>query len=221
MKKTDKTKLKKPDKTRRMIITSTALLALSGVMPVLAASRCISTPSQPEGPFYPLQWPEQHRQDLTFSGKASGESIVIQGQVMNNDCTPVANALVELWQANTHGRYRHVRDNKNNAQIDPNFYGLGRIKTNKKGEYEFKTIMPGSYAAGPGWQRPPHLHFKVLVNNKKRIVTQMYFVDNPLNNSDLLLAQLSSTVQERVIIPLRKTKAESKGVFNLYISNPE
>lgn len=219
MEKTDKTKVESPDKTRRIILTGAALLTLSSVTPALAGSRCMSTPLQPEGPFYPLRWPEQHRQDLTFSGKALGESFILEGQVMGEDCMPLANALVELWQANTYGRYRHARDNRNGAKIDPNFYGLGRVKTNSKGEFEFKTIIPGSYAAGPAWQRPPHLHFKVWVNNKKRIITQMYFEDNPLNNDDLILAQLSSAEQSRVIIPLRNTRAERKGVFNLYTAS--
>ena len=219
MTKPDKKIIEYPDKTRRLILTGATMLTLSGVTPVLAASRCLSTPSQPEGPFYPLRWPEQNRQDLTFSGKALGETFVLQGQVMDSDCRPVANALVELWQANTFGRYRHRRDDRNRAKIDTNFYGLGRVKTNSKGEFEFKTIIPGSYAAGPAWQRPPHLHFKVWFNNRKRIITQMYFADNPLNNDDLILGQLSPVEQEQVIIPLRNTKAERKGRFNLYTSS--
>lgn len=214
-----KTTIIHPNKSRRMILTGAALLTLSGMAPVLAGSRCLSTPSQPEGPFYPLRWPEQNQQDLTFSGKARGESFFLQGKVMDADCTPIAHALVELWQANTYGRYRHARDNHNKAMIDPDFYGLGRVKTNTDGEFEFKTIIPGSYEAGPEWQRPPHLHFKVWLNNEKRVITQMYFADNPLNNDDLILGQLSSAEQQRVVVSLGKSRAEKKGTFNIYTAS--
>ena len=136
---------------------------------------------------------------------------------MDTDCTPIADAVVEMWQANRWGRYRHPRDNRNASPIDPNFYGLGRVKTKKNGQFEFRTIKPGSYAASRDWQRPPHLHFRVRVNRDTKVTTQMYFADEPLNDPDLILNNLTSAEQSNVIVPFSKTKGLSTGNFHLHI----
>ncbi len=205
------------NRKRRLLLKSMAAYAIAGASQTWANERCDLTPPQPEGPFYPFRWPDQNRTDLTFAGKALGEIIILKGQLRDADCTPAKNALVELWQANHHGRYRHSRDNRNRAPLDPSFYGLGRVKTDHNGLFEFKTIIPGSYAAGPGWQRPPHLHFKVWHRNNVKFITQMYFADEPLNQSDLILNQIPENERHRVIVPFRETKGIKKGTFKLHI----
>ena len=109
--------------------------------------------------------PELLRQndlDLTAHGTGAplGEKIVVAGRVLDEDGKPVRNSLVEVWQCNAAGRYRHARDN-HPAPIDPNFGGAGRTMTDADGRYEFTTIKPGAYPWGnhPNAWRPAHIHF--------------------------------------------------------------
>lgn len=106
------------------------------------------TPKQPLGPFYPESIPLDSNQDLTVINgnylKAEGEVIIIKGIVQDNNCNPVRGAIVEIWQACHTGNYLHASDTSNNI-LDPNFQYYGKVKTNSKGEYEFKTILPGKY----------------------------------------------------------------------------
>lgn len=122
--------------------------------------------------------------DLTLqhSGEPLGERITVTGRLLDGWGRPLANQLVEIWQANAAGRYIHQRD-QHPAPLDPNFTGAGRIVTNDAGEYRFTTIKPGPYP----WKnhvnawRPAHIHFSVFGSGfTQRIVTQMYFPGDPL-----------------------------------------
>jgi protocatechuate 3,4-dioxygenase beta subunit len=122
--------------------------------------------------------------DLTrqHDGDPQGQRIVVQGRVLDGDGKPVRNTLVEIWQANAAGRYRHSVDT-HDAPLDPNFTGLGRCVTDDEGGYKFITVKPGCYP----WQnhhnawRPAHIHFSLLGRAfAQRLVTQMYFPDDPL-----------------------------------------
>jgi protocatechuate 3,4-dioxygenase beta subunit len=111
-----------------------------------------------------------------------GQRIIVSGRVVDEDARPVAGALIELWQANAAGRYRHSKD-EHPAPIDPNFTGAGRTLTDADGRYTFTTIKPGAYP----WRnhenawRPAHIHFSLFGSNfLTRLVTQMYFPDDPL-----------------------------------------
>jgi protocatechuate 3,4-dioxygenase beta subunit len=126
--------------------------------------------------------------DLTIqhSGEPIGERIVVTGRVLDGDGRPVAHQLVEVWQANAAGRYRHQRD-QHPAPLDPNFSGLGRCLTGADGSYRFVTIKPGPYP----WRnhhnawRPAHIHFSVFGSSfAQRLVTQMYFPGDPLFDRD-------------------------------------
>jgi protocatechuate 3,4-dioxygenase, beta subunit len=110
------------------------------------------------------------------------------GRVLSVDGQPVRGARVELWQANTYGRYTHPSDT-NPAPLDPNFEGVAVQSTDAEGRYRFKTIKPGAYPATADWMRPPHLHFEVT-GKINRLVTQMYFPGEPLNDKDILLQHL-------------------------------
>ncbi|MDP9430195.1 MAG: protocatechuate 3,4-dioxygenase subunit beta [Actinomycetota bacterium] len=122
--------------------------------------------------------------DLTKreGGKAQGQRIIVSGRVLDSDGRPVPHALVEIWQANAAGRYRHVVDNWP-APLDPHFDGLGRVMTDAQGNYEFTTVKPGAYPWGNhhnAW-RPAHIHFSLFGRAfTQRLVTQMYFPDDPL-----------------------------------------
>jgi protocatechuate 3,4-dioxygenase beta subunit len=122
--------------------------------------------------------------DLTkqHEGEAIGQRIVVHGRVLDSDGRPVPGTLLEVWQANAGGRYRHAKDNWP-APLDPNFTGLGRTVTDSLGRYEFTTIKPGAYPWGNhhnAW-RPAHIHFSLFGRAfTQRLVTQMYFPDDPL-----------------------------------------
>lgn len=111
-----------------------------------------------------------------------GERIIVTGRVLDDWGKPVPNALIEIWQANSAGRYMHKVD-QHPAPLDPNFHGAGRMLTDENGEYRFITIRPGAYPWGNhhnAW-RPSHIHFSVCgVNFLQRLVTQMYFPGDPL-----------------------------------------
>ena len=122
--------------------------------------------------------------DLTkqFPDEPLGQRIIVYGRVVESDGRPVPDTLVEIWQANAAGRYRHVVDNWP-APLDPNFSGAGRALTDAQGRYEFTTIQPGAYPWGNhdnAW-RPAHIHFSVFGRAfTQRLVTQMYFPGDPL-----------------------------------------
>ena len=116
------------------------------------------------------------------SGEALGERIVVAGRVLDESGRPVRETLVEVWQANSAGRYAHHVDD-HDAPLDPNFVGTGRALTNSEGRYRFMTIRPGAYP----WRnhhnawRPAHIHFSVFGTAfVQRLVTQMYFPGDPL-----------------------------------------
>ena len=136
--------------------------------------------------------------DLTLqhTGEPLGERILVTGRVLDGGGRPVRNQLVEVWQANSAGRYIHKRD-QHPAPIDPNFTGTGRAITGDDGSYRFVTIKPGAYP----WKnhtnawRPAHIHFSLFGNAfTQRIVTQMYFPGDPLFPLDPIY---NSIVDER------------------------
>lgn len=122
--------------------------------------------------------------DLTAQagGEPIGERLLLAGRVLDGDGRPVRHQLVEIWQANAAGRYRHERD-QHPAPVDPNFTGVGRCLTDGEGRYRFTTIRPGPYP----WRnhlnawRPAHVHFSLFGTEfTQRLVTQMYFPGDPL-----------------------------------------
>ena len=126
--------------------------------------------------------------DLTrqHAGDPLGERIVVTGRVIDGDGRPVPNSLVELWQANSGGRYAHDSD-RHPAPLDPNFTGVGRCMTDAAGTYRFVTIKPGAYPwrnHDNAW-RPAHLHFSLFGRSfTQRLITQMYFPGDPLLGQD-------------------------------------
>lgn len=114
--------------------------------------------------------------------EAIGQRIVVSGRVLDESARPVRGALVEFWQANAGGRYRHHKEGYV-AALDPNFGGCGRAITDEEGRYAFRTIKPGAYPWPNGvndW-RPAHIHFSVFGHAfAQRLVTQMYFEGDPM-----------------------------------------
>jgi protocatechuate 3,4-dioxygenase beta subunit len=131
--------------------------------------------------------------DLTrqHDGEPVGQRLIVHGRVLDTGGRPVPDTLVEVWQANAAGRYCHPGDQRTTAPLDPNFTGAGRALTDGDGRYRFVTIKPGAYP----WKnhhnawRPAHIHFSLFGRAfTQRLVTQMYFPDDPLFPYDPILA---------------------------------
>ena len=146
------------------------LLGLGALISKTAlAEECRRTPPQTEGPYYPATTRSDVDFDLTqvrgMSGVAEGEVIVVKGRTLSLDCQPVAGALVEIWQANTHGRYDHPGDDSGIA-FDPKFQYWARVTTGSDGTYSFRTIYPGLY---PG--RTRHIHYRISAPTFRTLTT--------------------------------------------------
>ena len=134
-----------------------------------------------------------------------GERIIVHGRVLDEGCRPVRNALVEFWQANAGGRYRHKKDTYL-APLDPNFGGCGRTITDENGYYEFLTIRPGAYPwpnRANDW-RPMHIHISIYGHAfGQRLISQMYFEGDPLIDRCPIAATIKSRSQlDRLVAPL-------------------
>jgi len=140
--------------------------------------------SEVTGPLFGQALVRANDTDLTRqgAGQPQGERIVVAGRVLDQDGRPVPDALIEIWQANAAGRYRHDRD-QHDAPLDPNFSGAGRVATDAEGRYRFVTVKPGAYPwpnHHNAW-RPQHIHLSLFGPAfATRLVTQMYFPGDPL-----------------------------------------
>jgi protocatechuate 3,4-dioxygenase, beta subunit len=140
------------------------------------------------GPLFGAERVQPGDADLTrrSGGEAVGQRIIVHGRVLDAHGRPVPDTLLEVWQANAGGRYRHPVDQWA-APLDPHFDGLGRCATDADGRYSFTTVKPGAYP----WKnhhnawRPAHIHFSLFGRAfTQRLVTQMYFPDDPLLDQD-------------------------------------
>lgn len=211
--------------TRRNLITKSILSvgALSIVSKSAIAASCGLTPAQTEGPFYPIEDQLDKDADLTFvndrTQRALGEVIILKGIVMDDECRPVKDALVEIWQACATGKYNHPGD-PNPAKLDPNFQYWGRCLTNEKGEYQFKTIRPGHYPATSTWMRPAHIHFKVHRRGYEELTSQLYFEDDRFNANDRILQSLKPNDRKNVIVDFKSSDGGPKvGQFDITIKS--
>jgi len=179
-----------------------------------AADACADpTAAQTPGPYYPTRQGVEEDPDLTRikgrPGRAAGEVIYVHGKVLDEACRPVVGALVEIWQANTHGRYDHEKDAGNPRPLDPNFQSWAEMLTDAEGRFRFKTIKPGAYPADDsGWIRPPHIHFRISRRGYHELVTQMYFAGGELNAPDRILQALAPEDQKRATVAFQASPAD-------------
>jgi protocatechuate 3,4-dioxygenase beta subunit len=143
------------------------------------------------------------------AGMPIGERLIVHGFVRDQFGRPVKNALVEVWQANASGRYRHKKDQYIGA-LDPNFGGCGRMLTDENGYYAYRTIKPGPYP----WRnrindwRPAHIHYALSGEGwAQRLITQMYFEGDPLIASCPILNSIADEEQVRGLVALQDTGA--------------
>jgi protocatechuate 3,4-dioxygenase beta subunit len=143
------------------------------------------------------------RADLTkqHRGEALGQRIIVAGRVLGDDHRPVPNTVIEIWQANAAGRYIHARDQWP-APIDPSFTGAGLVVTDAEGRYEYTTVRPGAYPwknHANAW-RPAHIHLSLFGPAfATRLVTQMYFPDDPLIEIDPIANAVPMPYRHRLV----------------------
>jgi protocatechuate 3,4-dioxygenase alpha subunit len=145
-----------------------------------------STPSQTVGPFFEIGLNRLYVNDLVGSG-VSGERVEIVGKVFDADGRPVPDAMIEIWQANSYGKYAHPEDQQDKP-TEPGFQGYGRTATQPDGSFQFKTIKPGRVPGPDGKLQAPHIVVSVFTRGLlRRLVTRIYFSDVPSNAQDYVL----------------------------------
>jgi protocatechuate 3,4-dioxygenase beta subunit len=189
--------------SRRSFLKGSAIAGAASLAAGAAQAKTYQpTPIQTEGPFYPITPQKDKDFDLTHvagrEGRAQGDVIKVSGRVLDTKGSPIEDATVDIWQANTYGRYHHPHD-KSDKEIDPDFQGWAIVQSGVKGEFNFTTIKPGPYAVSKNWSRTPHIHFKVSKRGYLELTTQMYFPGEPLNEKDRILQHHSAEEQERLI----------------------
>ena len=186
-----------------------AMMSAGGLLlPAEVWATLAKTPGLTEGPFYPRELPLDDDNDLTQvkgrSGVAAGIVLDLAGRVVDTEGRPVANAMVEIWQCNAHGRYQDSRD-ANPAALDPNFQGFGKFVTDAEGGYRFRTIKPVAY---PG--RTPHIHFKVKSREFRELTTQMFVAGEPGNERDGIWRSIrDEALRKRMTVELRPATPDS------------
>ena len=152
-----------------------AIIAPAGVAAQEAEAPLVVTPEQAEGPFYPVEIPADHDDDLTVvegaAEPALGTRLELSGRLLRSDGSVVEGATVEIWQTDHQGIYLHPED-PGFPSLDPGFQGYGEAVTDADGRWSFRTILPNVYG-----NRPRHIHAKVRLGDDELLTTQIYFVD--------------------------------------------
>ena len=152
----------------------------------------VRTPAQQEGPFYPVEKPEDIDNDLVvvegLSDSAAGQILLLSGSLLTTKGEQVAGATIEIWQVDQNGIYLHPAD-PGIEDRDPNFQGYGESVTDEDGGWSFRTINPGYYEP-----RPRHIHLRVVTNGEVVLTSQIYFSDDPdaTGEEPLLVAEVVS-----------------------------
>jgi len=155
-----------------------------------------ATPSQSEGPFYPVDFPKDVDYDLLRNGSLTypvGQAAWLEGTVSDLAGRPVSGALVEIWQCDGAGHYHHAGDG---GKADNRFQGFGRVTAGADGSYRFRTIRPVAYGG-----RTPHIHVKVRLGRRELLTTQLYVANDPGNARDFLWQRMSAADREALTTP--------------------
>lgn len=188
---------------RRQTLQRLTLPAVALVVPALPAwgqtpTRRL-TPAQTEGPFYPVSLPADTDFDLLRQGGAAyakGQPCWLEGTVSDAAGQPLAGALVEIWQCDAEGHYRHPGDGD---RADPAFQAFGRVLTDASGRYRFRTMRPVAYSG-----RTPHIHLKVKRGRRTLLTTQLYVEGDPGNARDFLWRALQDPADRAALtVPFR------------------
>src|SRR5271156_5756419 len=165
--------------------------------------RLLQTPSQTFGPFFKPALIRSGQESLV-TASTRGERVAIEGRVLDGDAAAVSDAMIELWQANADGCYDHPEELQERVH-DPDFHGFGRVATDERGRFRFLTIKPGP-VAGPGHTlQAPHINVSIFARGLlKRLVTRIYFPDEPLNASDAVLNAIAPARRSTLIAQIEQ-----------------
>ena len=171
------------------------------------------TPSQTEGPFYPLALPKDSDYDLLKNGTLSygkGDPAWVTGIVTDYAGKPVAGAQVEIWQADAAGHYDHPGDG---SKIDPAFQGFGKVLVGADGAYRFRTIKPVPYSG-----RAPHIHFKVKLGTRELLTSQLYVASDANNARDFLWRNLRDDERAVLTVPFVRGSDGLQAQFEIVVA---
>jgi protocatechuate 3,4-dioxygenase, alpha subunit len=178
-----------------------------------------ATTSQTVGPFFKIGFEWLYRDNLVGDG-ASGERVTIQGRVFDGDGLPVPDAILEIWQANAHGKYDHPEDTQNKP-LEPGFKGYGRVPASPDGVFRFATIKPGPVPGPNGKEQAPHLVISVFMRGVlRRLVTRIYFPDEPRNAADFIL-NLVEPSRRSTLVAKKTAGAPGTLEWNVVLQGPD
>ncbi|HJQ60277.1 MAG TPA: protocatechuate 3,4-dioxygenase [Vineibacter sp.] len=187
-----------PVARRRLLRAAAAAPALVAAPSLVRAQTLVPTPAQTEGPFYPVALPADSDNDLVMvrggAAPARGSITHIAGRVRDTSGRPLAATRVEIWQCDWQGLYDHPGQS-GRAGRDASFQGFGQMTTAADGGYRFRTIRPVAYVG-----RTPHIHFRVVTQDGRRLTTQMYVAGEPANERDFVLRAIRDDRQRQQII---------------------
>lgn len=173
-------------------------------------------------PVVPAQYAlRPHDWDMTRTApdrpRADGVPIEVTGRVRTGTGRPVAGALLEIWSANHYGRYRHIED-QSGLRLDENHFGMGRVLTDAEGYYRFWAISPGAYLARPdiGRWRPKHIHMSIS-GGASRLITQMYFPDEPNNARDPMAILMGDDFSRNIAVPRKAGSVDVEEAYDFDI----
>jgi protocatechuate 3,4-dioxygenase, beta subunit len=207
-----------PPSRRQLLVRSATVLAATAapawLSPALAQARELRpTPSQTEGPFYPVALPADTDFDLLRNGQARytrGQPAWVEGTVVDLAGVPVSGAVVEIWQCDHAGHYHHPGDG---ARADPAFQGFGRVSVGRDGRYRFRTLKPVPYSG-----RTPHIHVTVRLDRMDLLTTQLYVAGEAGNERDFLWRRLNAADREALTVPFNATADGVRAVFPMVVT---
>ena len=171
------------------------------------------TPAQTEGPFYPVSLPADTDHDLLRQGGAAyakGQPCWLEGRVADPSGAPLAGAVVEIWQCDAEGHYRHPGDGD---RADPAFQAFGRVVADAQGRYRFRTIRPVAYSG-----RTPHIHVKLKLARRTLLTTQLYVAGDPGNARDFLWRSLSEAERAALTAHFLPVADGLRAEFNIVVA---
>lgn len=210
---------------RRRLLQSLLLTTGGIITGDIYAEVLTLTPRATEGPYYPDHLPLDQDNDLIHikddKTSATGPVASFGGRLLNADGRPMSGATIELWQADNNGCYIHSNGEQRGKERDAHFQGYGKIETNAKGEYRFRTIIPGLYTG-----RTRHWHIRAKQGAKRLLTTQLFIAGEPQNDRDGILRSMGNESQRLSVIrefkPASAGSTELVGTWDIVVgSTPE
>ena len=199
--------------SRRTLLATSASVLVVTAAPAWAQGRQLEpTPSQTEGPFYPVTLPADTDFDLLRNGNVDyrhGQPAWVEGTVVDTAGKPVSGAVVEIWQCDHAGHYHHPGDGD---RADPAFQGFGRVTVGADGRYRFRTLRPVAYSG-----RAPHIHAKVRLGRRELLTTQLYVAGDADNERDGIWRRLSPAARAAVTVPFKPGADGLQALFPLVV----